>query len=128
MAKDKILKQKVYHNGTSMVVLNMDDKHAVPDHLRQTFIDEGVIEGKTSDELAREAAAAAADAEDDDDAPLFTAKHTGFGVFEISGPGLEEPEVVAEKGKKAAQARVAELTEAYKAKQAADNGGGGAPI
>lgn len=129
MAKDKILKQKVYHNGTSMVVLKEGDKHAVPDGLRQTFIDEGVIEGKTSKELAKEAADVAASTVDDDDdegnGPLFTAKHTGFGVFEISGPGLDVPEIVPTKGKKAAEARIAELTEAYKAAQA---GAGGAPI
>lgn len=131
MAKDKILKQKVYHDGTSMIVLKPGDKHEVPERFRQTWIDEKVIAGKTSKELAEEGAArAAAEAEheNEDDAPLFTAKHVGFGVFEISGPGLEAPETVPTKGKKAAEARIAELTEAYKAEHQ-DGGadGAGAP-
>lgn len=132
MAKDKILKQKVYHDGTSMIVLKPGDKHEVPERFRQTWIDEKVIAGKSSKELAEEEAArAAAEAEheeegDGNDTPVFTAKHIAGGLFEITGPDLEQPERV--KGKTEAEARVMALTEAYEAQQAADNGGGGAPI
>ncbi|MAN11092.1 MAG: hypothetical protein CMN63_01510 [Sphingobium sp.] len=133
MAKDKILKQKVHHDGVSMVVLKSGDRYAVPDTLRQSWIDEGVIAGKTSKEIAKEeeaARAAAAEQEDEEEdgdvAPLFTAKHIAGGLFEITGPGLEQPERV--KGKAETEARVVALTEAYEAQQAASNGGGGAPI
>jgi len=132
MAKDKILKQKVYHDGTSMIVLKPGDKHEVPERFRQTWIDEKVIAGKSSKELAEEEAArAAAEAEheeegDGDDTPVFTAKHIAGSLFEITGPGLEQPERV--KGKAETEARVVALTEAYEAQQAASNGGGGAPI
>jgi hypothetical protein len=119
--KDTILKQKVYHNGVSMVVLGKGDKHKVPDDLRQSFIDEGVIEGKTSDELAREEAARAASGGDEqDDVPLFTAKHIAGGVFAITGPGLDEPEKV--KGKTEVAVRIAELEADY-AKSQDENGG-----
>lgn len=132
MAKDKILKQKVHHDGVSMVVLKAGDKYAVPANLRQTWIDEHVISGKTSKEIAQEEAArAAAEAEDDDDeeehdTPLFTSKHIAGGLYEISGPGLEQPERV--KGKTETEVRIAELTEAYKAEHQ-DGGadGAGAP-
>ena len=132
MAKDKILKQKVYHDGTSMIVLKPGDKHEVPERFRQTWIDEKVIAGKSSKELAEEEAArAAAEAEheeegDGHDPPVFTAKHIAGSLFEITGPGLEQPERV--KGKAETEARVLALTEAYEAQQAASNGGGGAPI
>ena len=132
MAKDKILKQKVYHDGTSMIVLKPGDKHEVPERFRQTWIDEKVIAGKSSKELAEEEAArAAAEAEheeegDGHDTPVSTAKHIAGSLFEITGPGLEQPERV--KGKAETEARVLALTEAYEAQQAASNGGGGAPI
>lgn len=48
----------------------------------------------------------------------FEAKHIGFGKYEITGPGLDEPEKV--KGKDKAQARLAEL-EAAHAETAADS-------
>lgn len=133
MAKDKILKQKVHHDGVSMVVLKEGDKYSVPDRLRQTWIDEGVIAGKTSKEIAKEEAERAAaeqsdenEDEDEDDAPLFSSKHIAGGLYEITGPGLEQPERV--KGKTETEVRIAEVTEAYKAKQAAETGNGGAPI
>jgi hypothetical protein len=133
MAKDKILKQKVHHDGVSMVVLKAGDKYAVPANLRQTWIDEHVIAGKTSKEIAQEEAArAAAETEDDDedegedDTPIFTSKHVAGGLYEIFGPGLDEPERV--KGKTETQVRIVELTEAYKAEHQ-DGGadGAGAP-
>jgi hypothetical protein len=125
MAKDKILKQKVYHDGTSMIVLKPGDKHEVPERFRQTWIDEKVIAGKTSKQVAEEEAARAA-AEEEHDTPLFTSKHIAGGLFEISGPGLEQPERV--KGKTETEVRIAELTEAYKAEHQ-DGGadGAGAP-
>ncbi|BBD98045.1 hypothetical protein SAMIE_1015460 [Sphingobium amiense] len=125
MSKDKILKQKVYHNGTSMVVLNAGDRHTVPEDRRQSFIDEGIIAGKTSDELAREAAEHAAAEQDGDDASLFTAKHIAGGLYEITGPGLEQPERV--KGKTETEVRIAELVEAHKAAAASAADGAGAP-
>ena len=131
MAKDKILKQKVYHDGVSMVVLKPGDKHAVPDAARQTWIDEGTIAGKTSKQIAlEEAERAAADGagedEEEHDTPLFTSKHVAGGLYEISGPGLNQPERV--KGKTETEVRIAELTEAYKAEHR-DGGadGAGAP-
>lgn len=128
MAKDKILKQKVHHDGVSMVVLKDGDKYAVPDRLRQTWIDEGIIAGKTSKEIAKEEAERAAteqadEDEDEDDTPLFSSKHIAGGLYEINGPGLEQPERV--KGKTETEVRIAELTEAYKVEQ---SDGGGAPI
>lgn len=123
MAKDKILKQKVYHDGTSMIVLKEGASHPVPDRLRQIFIDEGVIEGKTSKEIAKEAAlASAVDPEDggNGDAPIFTARHVAGGLFEITGPGLDQPERV--KGKTEVEVRIVELTDAHKAALAAGNG------
>lgn len=127
MAKDKILKQKVYHDGTSMIVLKPGDKHEVPERFRQTWIDEKVIAGKTSKQVAEEEAArAAAEAEEEHDTPLFTSKHIAGGLFEISGPGLEQPERV--KGKTETEVRIAELTEAYKAEhQDGGTDGAGAP-
>lgn len=86
--KHLILKQKVYHDGKSMVVLKPDMKREVPDHLLQTFIDEGVIDGPDGEV----------------DADSFIMKHVGFGKYEISGPGLDEPELV--KGKVEAETRL----------------------
>ena len=126
MAKHKILKQKVYHDGTSMVVLKAGDRKEVPDRLLQTFIDEGVIEGKTSKQMAREAAERGDEDDDDEtDAPIFTTKHIAGGLYEITGPGLAEPERV--KGRTETEVRVAELTEAYKAANPAIDGSG-APL
>ena len=132
MAKDKILKQKVHHDGVSMVVLKAGDKYAVPDRLRQTWIDERVIAGKTTKEIAQEEAARAASERDDeededkDDAPIFTTKHIAGGLYEITGPGLAEPERV--KGRTETEVRVAELTEAYKAANPATDGSGAPPV
>ena len=130
MAKDKIHKQKVYHDGVSMVVLKPGDKHDVPDVARQTWIDDGTIAGKTSKQIAQEeaerAAADGAGEEEEDDTPFFTSKHIAGGLYEISGPGLEQPERV--KGKTETEVRIVELTEAYKAEHQ-DGGadGAGAP-
>lgn len=134
MAKDKILKQKVHHDGVSMVVLKEGNRYAVPDALRQTWIDEGVIAGMTSKEISKEEAERAATDQDDgdgekqqdeeqDEAPLFTAKHIAGGLYEITGPGLEHPERV--RGRTETDVRISELTEAHKALTAAD--GSGAP-
>jgi hypothetical protein len=41
--KCEILAQKVYHDGTSMVVLQPGDTHDVPDQFLKTFRDEGII-------------------------------------------------------------------------------------
>lgn len=52
---------------------------------------------------------------DDREVPsgAFTLTHTSFGNYEITGPGLDEPERV--KGKANAEARLAELEAAAKA-------------
>lgn len=50
--------------------------------------------------------------EGDQETASFTMKHVGAGIWAISGPGLDEPEKV--KGKHAAEARMAELTDAAK--------------
>lgn len=46
MAKYKILRQKVFHDGTSMIVLKPETTKEIPDRYVGTFRDEGVIGDK----------------------------------------------------------------------------------
>jgi hypothetical protein len=127
--KREILKQHVYHDGTSMIVLAAGDMHQAPARLLQSWIDRGIVAGKTSKQLAHEAAASADDAKTDETVSAFEMTHVGGGYYAISGPGLDEPERV--KGKTEAQVRVAELDAAHEAAAAAGgeggDGEGGAP-
>lgn len=114
--KREILKSKVYHDGTSMIVLRAGDKHDVPARFVQTWIDEGVLEGKTSKQLAKEKAGAVVqDGTVPTEPTEFAVKSLPGGRYKITGPGLDKPEIV--KGKTEADVRLLELKEARKASE-----------
>ena len=79
MAEHLILKQKVYHNGRSMVVLKPGEKGEVPDRLVRTFVIEGIIP------------------DPDEAPPEFEMHHLGFGKYQITGPGITEETIVKSK-------------------------------
>lgn len=89
MAEYEILKQKVYHDGTSMQVLKPRDRHNVPDRLVQSWRDEGIIAGD-----GKTAAAAGTGSDDDEviaDSNGVKLTSSGGGWFSIERTG-EEPD------------------------------------
>lgn len=104
MAKHKILKQKVYHDGTSMIVLKKGDSEPVPDRLLQTFIDEGVI---AEPKAASRSTSSSSNDEVISDEGGVKLTSVGGGWYQIEGGSLDEPEKV--QGREEAEARAAEL-------------------
>jgi len=113
MKKHEFLRQRVFHDGMSMIVAKAGESHAVPDDQVADFIADETIVDPNPPKRRK----APEDGEGGGD-PAFASKHVGGGRFEITGPGLAEPERV--QGKEAAEARLAEL-------EAAHDADGGAP-
>ncbi|WP_143023280.1 hypothetical protein [Sphingomonas sp. NFR15] len=101
----------MFHDGTSMIVAKAGMIKEVPDALINDFVIDGSIEKpkgwKHPDGL---------DDDDDDESETngaFSMAHQGFGKYAITGPGLDQPEIV--QGKEAAEKRVADLAAAASA-------------
>jgi hypothetical protein len=111
MTKHKFLRQRVFHDGTSMIVAKKGESHPVPAELLNDFvIDKSIERPKGWQHPDGDHAA------DDDDetgagdggAPAYSAKHRSGGKFIVTGPGLPDDGELVD-GKAAAEARVAEL-------------------
>ncbi|WP_334656736.1 hypothetical protein [Sphingomonas panaciterrae] len=123
MTKHKFLRQRVFHDGTSMIVAKKGDSHPVPDELLNDFVIDKSIE-KPKGWKHPDGVETVDDDEGDDDTGAstgaYTMKYKPVGKYVIAGPNLPaEGETVS--GKEAAEKRLAELTEAHTA------GGEGAP-
>lgn len=121
----KIKRQKVYHDGTSMIVLKPGMMAPIPDDKVQTFIDEDVIDGKKSKELAKEQAAQAAEHDREqagiDTTATYRTRTIPGGRVVIEGPDGFKETVKRED----AEARVAVLNAAENLDDDGEHGGTG---
>lgn len=96
MKKHLFLRQHVFHDGMQMIVAKAGDRFPVPADLLDDMVASKAIEdpkAKKDDEGEQNAG--------------FTMKHVGFGKYEITGPGLDQPETV--QGRDAAEVRIGQL-------------------
>lgn len=117
MAQRTVLKTKVWHDGTSMIVLNEGDRE-VPDEHVALLEREGIIgrEGETppAPDVKQEGVPLAESGKGGGDAPHVNAEHTGGGWFSIEVDGVAVDKI---RGKDEAEAMVAELRAEYGAEQ-----------
>lgn len=106
MAKHKFLRQRVFHDGTSMIVAKAGTTKEVPDALINDFVIDKSIE-KPKGWVHPHGDEDEGEDDADETEGAFKLAHQGFGKWAITGPGLDQPEIV--QGKDAAEKRAAEL-------------------